>query len=190
MRIVLSKADDGRVIHVSQASSVPGLGPDTVGKTSVEAGFWPDEATRQEHVRTLREDGSRYRRVDYTDADGAPRTQYRFARIIKSGDTEYVGGVAIELAELRHREQELRETAERLERAQLLAGIGDYRFSPDSGTFLGSAGFLANLGLTGEQAGLKDDLGVVARRYARRAGSQPAGKRYRIRARSTPREWR
>ena len=143
LRLMISRADDGVIVNVSETLLLETFGgldrASILGKTGVEVGIWTDDSARLELVEILREQGTRFRRYDYTDHLGKDRTQLRFSKLLVQNGTEYLAGIAMEVSELRETEQRLRAAAERLEKAQEIAGIGDYIYEPTSGQLTGSA---------------------------------------------------
>jgi len=141
LRVLISKAKSGIIVHTSNAISHEDalVNPqNAIGKTGVEIGIWDDDSDRLKLVETLREDGPRFRRTDYVDATDQPRTQYRYSKLVSHSNEEYVIGVAIEVDELRKTEEKLKAYADRLEKAQEMAGIGDYLYDTTNGTIGGS----------------------------------------------------
>lgn len=142
LRVMMSKADTGQIVNVSDSLTDEGLAlsspKDAIGKSVVELGVWESEAARLDYIKMLRRDGARFRRVDYADTVGNLRTQYRFSKLIKRADGDIAVGVALEVNELRETEEKLIAYAARLEKAQEMAGIGDYLYNPSTATISGS----------------------------------------------------
>ncbi|MFT4713392.1 MAG: signal transduction histidine kinase/CheY-like chemotaxis protein [Candidatus Azotimanducaceae bacterium] len=158
MRVVISNADTGQVVNVSNSLMDEGFAlssaEDAVGKSVVELGIWESGAERLEFIKMLRREGSRFRRVDYVDKLGKPHTQYRFSKLIKQGAEEYAIGVAMEVDELRQAEEKLIAYAARLEKAQEMAGVGDYLYNLSTATISGSKNFFKLLMVSESQVGI------------------------------------
>lgn len=160
IRMIISRADDGLIVHVSDATLGDSLflsAPELIGHTTVEVGVWKKEEERAEFVDRVREQGSYFRRVDYEDSQGNQHTHFRFSKILTIQGTECLAAIAIQADDLRHTEERLRATAARLENAQDIARIGDYVFDPTSRLLTGSTGFYQILGLSPKENNISID---------------------------------
>lgn len=107
--MLVSRVDDGMVVYATSGELSEQLGDesliDSVGKTVFETGVWQDPDERMAFIDRVRREGRTFRRMDYVDDNGQPRTQYRFARLITLGEREYLAGGAMEVDALRLAEE-------------------------------------------------------------------------------------
>ncbi|MCZ6889639.1 MAG: response regulator [Gammaproteobacteria bacterium] len=146
---LIARADDGTVLFTSDLVR-ESLG-DIVGKTYYELGYWPDEAARQNTLNLARAPDGYSRRID-RGPEGESRPHVLTSRIIEVRGTEYLISTTVDIAPMIKVETDLKDTLERLERAQSIARIGDFLVDMDTQEVDGSAEFMRLLGYPAEAA--------------------------------------
>jgi PAS domain S-box-containing protein len=111
----ISRLDDGRYLEINDAflRLFGWTRSETVGRTALELGIWPDRASRQAWTDALREQGSI---LDFetgmNDRAGARRIVHITAEVIEFSGQECVLAFVYDITARRHAERMLREIVE------------------------------------------------------------------------------
>jgi len=166
--VLITQLSDGHFIKINEGfiSHTGYSREDLIGKTSLEINLWKNPKERESIINALKDKGVvDNHEVEFRRKDGNFTLGMLSAKIIHLGGIPCILSVTRDINERKRAEMVLKESEDRLTRAEKAAKIGNWKIMPDTNEIISSVGARIIYGVNGDSMTLKDVQQIPLHEY-------------------------